>query len=655
MKKNVYLALFMVATVSCLQSCKKNKEENIKVDENHKSDIVETSKSFFKDGVSDYKILLPNTNSDYFKNAKEELINLTYEATGFTFEIESDIVTTHNENQKYISLGDTQLFLSTELANLKSDLKKDGTKIITKDNNIYIFAKNDAGILYGVYDFLNIYFDFETFTSTTYKLNKGVKNLNFKEINLLDNPDIEYRQRRGLLNPSTTSHDDKMFAYRMRTLDAYGNLLLPVHSGASKESSYRQEHNSYYYFPQEQYLKTHPNFYGGIGQLCFTAHGNESEYNTMIDLAAEKIEQSLRFYPTAEYPNYVGIELGINDNGNNSMCNCSACTEFKRSHNNSDCAALICFLKKVGKKVNLWMSLKENEPYKRDLSYVFLVYQDTLVPPFENPNAIPDDIKTVGSDVKLVPFVALSGSDLTKKVSASENNKCRGYIENWGKAYPGAWAWCYGGFFNDYLTFFDLYNFYDDYHSYLKENKFSFTFEQVIDMQRGGTTAFFQIADYVLLKKAWNSSLNNNDLIDDFLHNVYGSAYQPMKEMFTQWRLWFAKNALEKRWGEGINQSTATSDWFDIGFLKQMLNIYENAIDAIESFKDDPAVYKKYKDSIDVEYVAIVRPILGYFVDYFTTSEIKDMKNKFKEIVSRLGISRISESEYISGYINSLA
>ena len=32
-----------------------------------------------------------------------------------------------------------------------------------------------------------------------------------------------------------------MFAYRMRALDGFGDMLLPIHAGESKESSYSKD------------------------------------------------------------------------------------------------------------------------------------------------------------------------------------------------------------------------------------------------------------------------------------------------------------------------------------------------------------------------------------------------------------------------------
>ena len=77
----------------------------------------------------------------------------------------------------------------------------------------------------------------------------------------------------------------------------------------------------------------------------------------MTSFCAEKIEQSLMWYPAAEYPQYKAVLLGQMDNV--PMCSCTACAKMKNEHNDANSAALMKFMHDVGKKVDAWMALEE--------------------------------------------------------------------------------------------------------------------------------------------------------------------------------------------------------------------------------------------------------------------------------------------------------
>ena len=284
--------------------------------ENHRFSYKETNEYLIKNGTTEYKIVIPSENVSAELNiARDELVRLFKEATGVTLETVSDAGKSHDANGKYISLGNTSLYKSSGLNVDTKTLKKDGARILTKDKTIYFIGKTDTGVINGVYDFLNMHFNFETYFKDTYTLTTGVTELKLMNYDVVDIPDIEYRTKKGILNASTSDVNDMMFAYRMRSLDSDSNMLLPIHSGNSKNSDWNINHNSFYFLPLDEYFETKRNFYSVAGnQLCFTAHGNTDDFNLMVDLCAEKITNSLQWYDPVNYPNYNAVIPTANPN-----------------------------------------------------------------------------------------------------------------------------------------------------------------------------------------------------------------------------------------------------------------------------------------------------------------------------------------------------
>lgn len=625
---------------------------------NHRMEAVETDAYLLQDGVTDYKILVPEEMSSNLLYAESELTKFFLEATGVSLGSATATGKSYSPSDHYISLGQNEYFRSAALGEDTAAMKRDAARIVTKGQSIFIFGSGDIGALYGVYDFLSIHFHFETYYSDAYEIDTGVHEVKLMNYDVFDEPDIDYRQRRGLLYPSSSDSDDSMFAYRSRCLDEYGSMFLPIHMGDSASTEASVTHNSWYYFPTAKYLESHPKFYSNDQkQLCFTAHGDAEELDLMVEIAAGKIEQSLKWYPAAEYPQYTTAFLGMNDTYY--LCDCEACTAISAEHNDAIVSTEIIFMKRVGKKVNAWMDLAENADYKRDLTYSFFAYQSAAKPPFtqnaDGTLSYKEDIAPEDG-VNLTPYCAFMNFDYGKSFYASENDEGREYIEMWGTLYKGSWGWTYGGFFNDYISFYDTYSFYQDYHAYLAKYGFKFSFEQVHNDQRGADPGFGSVTSYILTKKAWDSSLDVSTLIDNYFRVVFGEAAAPMKELFQKLRLWFAKTTGQEGWGRSSIQLSVTSNkkYWTIGFVKEMFSYLDEAYAKIETYRKDDLLYTKMKRHIDCEWLFPAKVAIGCYEDEYGPEEFKSIKSRFKAIAQDLNLKDIKEFVSINSFLESL-
>ena len=625
--------------------------------ENHKFSYKTTDTYMVKDGKTSYKVVVPEIETQSISYAKSELSRFFKEATGVDLKFIKDTGLSHNDSNRYISLGDTSLYKSLNRDDDITALKKDGTKIFTKDKTVYIIGGAETGVLNGVYDFLKINFGFEYFFTDSYTLRTNVTDLKLLDYDVTDISDIEYREIIGYTKGSDSA-DGKMISYRLRLRDSYGNLLLPIHMGDSQTTEIKNNHNSLYFLPEEKYGTTYPEFYSGAGQLCYTAHG-EDTYDKMTSLCAEKIEQSLMWYPAAEYPQYKAVLLGQMDNV--PMCNCTGCATMKSEHNDANSAALMKFMHDVGKKVDAWMALEENAAYRREnFKYMFFAYLDTSRPPFvEDSNGnidIAEDLK-FDDGVNVAPFFAQSHLHTGVSFDDKANIEQKEYIRLWGKAFPGTWAWSYGGFYNDFFTFWDLYSFYPGYYKYLKANNYSLTFPQIKSCQTGADTGFNVLAIYMYSKLAWNSELSVENIFDEYFNAMYAEAAEPMREMFDDLRLWFGRCLTDNNWAWSANMNGSISGSME--FVKQgdivtMFRHLDDAYSKIEMYKKDPSRYAILKSHIDMEWLFPAKVSVSNNTGLFTESQLAEIKTNFKTYVRTLGMQYIKEFTSIEPFLNSL-
>lgn len=633
-------------------------------DSNHNFAYTETDKYLLKDGATEYTVVTPRSDVTEMSYAKTELITIFKEATGVALESRYDEGLTHTTDGKYISLGNTSLYRSSGLNLDLTSIKEDGVRIVTKDNTIYILGGSERGVLYAVYDFLNMNFGFETYYKDCYTLDKNVKNLKLMNYDVTDIPDIDYRGRTtGVMYSTTSDYGDIMYSYRLRSTDASWMRSLPIHSGSDKTSPSNADHNCFYYLPREQYEEDYPEFYSPVnvkgGQLCYTAHGDKEKFDLMTDLCAEKIEQSLTFYPREQYPLYTSAQLGIADNYD--TCTCAACEEIMSRHNNAVSATIIIFMKEVAKKVNAWMELPENADYKREnFTYTFFAYYDALTPPFTynestgKYEASSNEVLPEGLNV--VPFYAINKMDHALSIYDDGNKNMRESLEAWLAYYSNAWAWTYGCFYLDYFAFYDCYNFYADAYAFFKEHNFKMVVPQLHSSQRGADTGFFQMAAYIMSKLAWNSSLDMQTLIEDYMNAMFKEAAEPMMKVFKEARVWHAKEHLDNSWtySAWTLNVTGTKGYFTIGYVKNLLSYFDEAYAAIEKYKGDETTYNTLRRHINVEWLYPALVAINNFEDSFAAVDYNAMKAKFKTICSEEGMVCSGERIDISSILKDM-
>ena len=147
--------LLVVFCTSAFSACNARTDgktpDTPKENKNHIFNYTETDKFILENGVTEYKIVMPEEVTTEIEYARKELVNLFKEATGVTLATVSGFNLSHSASGKYFSLGKTKMYETSGLNVNLSSLKDDAARIITKDNTIYFLGGTDSGVLYAVF------------------------------------------------------------------------------------------------------------------------------------------------------------------------------------------------------------------------------------------------------------------------------------------------------------------------------------------------------------------------------------------------------------------------------------------------------------------------------------------------------------------------
>ena len=187
MKKLRRLLIFILVTALALGSvgCSTDKEAS-----NNGLTAIK-GKYLVDEGVSKYKIVVPKKESSLITIATSEFNKFFSESTGVKLPVVTDDEI--KDGDKYISIGETTVIKETDITYESEELGRDGYKIVTKGDNLYLIGGGEYGSLYAVYELLEYLIDYDFFAEDCYTLAKGVTQIPLYQFDLTDIPDIDYR------------------------------------------------------------------------------------------------------------------------------------------------------------------------------------------------------------------------------------------------------------------------------------------------------------------------------------------------------------------------------------------------------------------------------------------------------------------------------
>lgn len=460
-------------------------------------------KYLIKDGKTEYSILTTQIDNEILEFVRDEIKLFFSECAN----AEISDTTEYEKFKKYISVGNTELYkLNQEKFDL-SDLNSQGFVIKTIDDNYIIYGKTDRACLYGVYELLNKLLDVEFYSYDEVKAPK-VDEVKFVELDIMSNPDIEYRQ----INYWSVFHDHKT-SERYRSMYAptdrdvyfgfWGTLfghtfikkLLPIEKDAEGKL-------------------VHPDWYAeSLTQVCLT---NEEARKVFT----ERLKETILKYPTAKF-----FCVGIDDN--DQFCKCPKCLESYEKYGFN--GTHLRYVNQIAKDIKVWAekTIPDREYYLPIFAYV-----ETKTPPTKYDEELKKYVPLDPSFV-LEDNVTVFNAPIDLCGYHKYGEKCnRGMIdrfEGWKALCKNMMIWDYHSYFdNAFIYMPDTLNLKSQFEYYKKYNP-QFIYTQNVRVK---TTGFQDLKAYLEAKLAWDCTLDDKTLIDDYFVNYYKDVATEMREYF---------------------------------------------------------------------------------------------------------------------------
>ena len=676
MKKPIYSILLTIVMGSCVlfSSCDSQVYEPTVsryayTDGIHDFTAPETENYLVKNGSTSYKLLVPEKADRFMVVAQNEFIDLFRQATGITIQSVVDSgELQHSETAQYISLGDTNMSETAEL-NVDYDvLGTQGVRIITKDESVYLLGGSTQGVLYAVYDFMQLVFDYEVYYTDCWKIEKNVTDKKLPAFDVTDVPDIEMRC------PGWGPVMDNVanIGYRFRTPLEYTSYIMPLGDpdfpGAGKASV----HNSNEVIPYARWANVHPRWFTDKGpnkfgaQLCYTARGDKEEYQELIDQIAYVITENMKLYPTEEFPNYNLVGLMIEDDS--LTCGCDACINAKNMYGSDSGAAIVLcnnVMAKVEEITSSWEQDVRDTYYRKNLKLIFFAYNGFIEAP-TNFDQKSGQYVTNHPDLEMRDdvgvFMALnSGLNYLIGVYDDANTRPRENCLSWMDITDNVYVWTYAANYASYMTLYNSFNFFThESYQFFIEGGVKLMYNQGA-RQNKDTNNFNGLKAFLDYKLQWDSTLDEKALTDEWFNAMYGVAAPIMKTLFEKERT--HSNALYEEMGL-LDHYRMTVDIyaagnFSLNTLREWKNDCEQALTLAKEFyaQYDPQTYEMIKKHIDMEWVSPAYLMLSlYNQSYIPAEEYAQTVAYFKEVVGEVGTmcSRESGGSLLS-FLNTLA
>lgn len=645
----------------------------------HINEVTDTDIPFIENGKTEYSLVVPQELTDVMKTAKEDFVLLFKRATGITISVVLDTGLEHNENNKYLSLGDNQLFRSTGLTVDAKELGYDGYQIFTKDKSIYMVGAYDTGSAYSIYSFFEHYFHYETYYADCVVIDTGVKNLTLKNLTVKEIPDIELRSSgmvQEVLYYRSGSEDCKYYANRLKSTAYVSTWMMPFYYDYDTSSKKVFTHNTATILPKGTYGSQYYQWFSNNGnQLCFSARGDAELFELMAQEVAKKVIFSYIHY-SGERAN--AINISMEDNYETCSCEeCQAISEYYGAESAAPCifvnrvadifaewenktvtqkALTDIFDEKIIGDDAVWMDVDPTPYIREDFRILFMAYNNYATAPVIY-NEKKDTYTTKDDKVRLRDNVGIYWIDIEMNsqygVLHESNIESRRSLEGWASMTDTIWCWNYATYINEQFCFYDSFN-------AINSSEYAFRALNNVKMQkqqisggtdgRGGRNATFRnLLVYLHYKLAWNTSLNTQELVDNFFQAMYAEAGDIMQGLFNDMRVYCAnmveENDLHKK--SSIYNPVDDAKYWNKQALVSWMNACDEALKKIEKYKTiDLEYYELIRGRIKTEYVSPSFLYLKYYGNEISSTEKYELVSSLKEDAIKYDLGEMADAEW---------
>lgn len=356
-------------------------------------------------------------------------------------------------------------------------LTEDGFRLATREGVLWISSGGDKGAIYGVVTLLDDYLGVEYYTAHTYTLEKK-STLEIPDLNRAENPSFRYRQTQ-----SYAIQEDPIYKMWFRLEEPRevfaDNLWVHTFDKILPSSEFGEAHPEYYSYINGERRP------GAASQWCLTNP-------EVFEIVAHRVDSIFQANPDKKM-----ISISQND-GNFTNCTCPACQALDEQEGGTPSGSLIHFLNKLAARF----------PDKEfsTLAYLFTMHPPKHVKPLPNVNIMLCDIDC-RREVPLTDNV--SGQDFMRA------------MEGWSKISDNIFVWDYGINFDCYLSPFPNFPILQKNMQLFKDHHVTMHFSQIAGSKCG---TFTEMRAYIVSKLMWNTQLDVDSLMKQFMQEYYGAA-----------------------------------------------------------------------------------------------------------------------------------
>lgn len=665
--------ILAVISLGCFAAgCKKENDGSIQrnpeytYNGTHILTAPDTDKYLVQNGSCDYVVVIPEKDSELLRDAKNEFFYFFQMATGVSIKIVTDEGLTHSANNKYISLGETALLKSAGIEVDKKQLGVDGLRIVTKDNSIFLVGGSDYGTVNAVYTFMELTFGLQVYYYDCIEIEQNVKNKKLKAYDVTDIPDVKLRQTKfQIINkPFSSDYDVMQFGARLRyTRQFYPTCYSPYMSYDDSSDLSSSSHNTTtYVLPESVYRAEHGKWYSDNGsQWCYTAHGDVAEYNAMQEEIIKKIAYTIKRQYNGEPRKYVNLFM----EDNYEICTCPTCAEISGKYGVHS-AAIIMFLNDLGERLEVWANAPENLKYEaQDVVINMLAYQDFVEPPVtydsKSGEYVPiDDLVKMRGNVGV--YLADIYADYQQALDTEHHERTKRIVGGWGNITNYIHFWTYPINFKYMMYMYDTYSY--------------FTGETLAWYANNGTgiymetnndsavlTAWRSLQFWLYSKLQWDTSLDEQALIDSWFKAMFKDAAPIMKSLFMDVRthsaMVYTENGLYKNFS--CYNKVENKKMWPMGTLKAWISKCDAALTAVEKYKViDEKLYTAITNHINAESISPIYILLKLHQGELSTGEKTELVNRVLAMQETLPIDKMETAQGSTGaglltFINSIS
>lgn len=602
-------------------------EKNVYTGGKHIFNVTETSSYIVQSGENKgYAIMLSEEAQVNERQAAIEFQTLFAEATGINLEIKTDNGVEYSADAKYFSFGENA-FADGSGVSTTSEVKDNGYIIKTAGNSVFVKGGRAIGTLFGAYELLNQLFGYMYYAVDCYYIDTEVKDVKLCNYDIFDNPDIDQR----LANYGVI-YNNETLAHKLRFQLQYKEVYMYPPKAF---------HNTLDFLPPDKNAAHKSYWYSTKGdQLCYTARGNEAEYNALVDAMVEAMKPYIEAEPEKRI-------ITITHEDAYTWCECESCSALREKYG-TDAASNIMFVNDVAEKIEKWLDEEHNG---REVTIATFAYYRTVTPPAKKQadgtwKAIDENV--IARDNVTILYAPLAEMEFNHSVEDSENSVVQDVLAGWAACSKHISVWNYQTHFSAYFMPYNTYSACQDQYKKYAELGAQWIFDQG-QQNNNNSTGFSMLKIYLNSQWGWDVNRDYNTLVDNFFENYFGKKDGAMRKFYEELRTWLVYLDKEGLIGGKCSDSGDSSEFWPIGLLRQWMNYIDEAYEEIKPLQtSDPERYEQIADRINLESLMPRYMLISYYLLMFSSGEQQEMKQSFKSDCERLGVNKLSEGSDLS-------